>query len=122
MIYTAVPAPLRARTDLTAHLPELREALEQLRRFRIEQLAELVDDTSRDRPGATDPHEHVTLVLRAGANAALADIETALHRMATGSYGRCQRCAAAIPLERLEILPSAALCMACQHAQEADTR
>jgi DnaK suppressor protein len=119
----AVPIPAgtrAARTNLTLHLPALCEALQQQRRFRIEQLAEMADGGAGAVVIPADPRAQVAQALRAGAAVALADAETALHRMATGTYGRCRRCDAAIPLERLEILPSATLCMTCQGGQEVD--
>ena len=42
------------------------------------------------------------------------EIDVALHRIAEGSYGRCQQCGVDIPAERLEFRPSAAGCVRCQ--------
>ena len=42
------------------------------------------------------------------------EIDTALHRIAEGSYGRCRQCGVDIPAERLEFRPSAAGCVGCQ--------
>lgn len=99
--------------DLRNHLPALRTALLQQRRFRIDQLSAL-----RTAPPAAPAQEEVTETLRRGAQVALAGIEAALHRMDRGHYGSCVRCTAAIPLERLEILPAVALCMTCQRAED----
>jgi DnaK suppressor protein len=41
-------------------------------------------------------------------------IDVALDRIADGTYGRCAVCGTDIPLERLEIRPAAAGCVACQ--------
>lgn len=114
---TSQRAPGRARDELTPHLPELRDALEEQRRFRLDQLVQIGDVP--ETGAALDAHDEVTLALRAGATVALADIGKAIRRMDTGDYGRCQQCAAAIALERLEILPAAPLCMACQRTVEA---
>lgn len=119
MASTPVPARRSARADLAPHLSELRDALNEQRRFRRDQLAELVGEISPTNGRPLDPHDEVAIALHAGATAALADIETALRRMDTGDYGRCQRCADAIAIERLEILPAAPLCMTCQHTAEA---
>ena len=121
------PAPVRVRPDLAPSVPHLRRALLEQRRFRVQQLAQLAahlaTDLDADRqevpPDASDPHQQVAVALTAGAVAALADVDTALRLMQTGEYGRCRHCAGAIPLERLEVLPAAALCMSCQHQQEA---
>jgi DnaK suppressor protein len=49
---------------------------------------------------------------------ALADVDAALARMDDGSYGACLVCGAGIPVERLEALPAAGCCVACQHSRE----
>ncbi|MGP3535997.1 TraR/DksA family transcriptional regulator [Microbacterium sp. RD1] len=41
-------------------------------------------------------------------------IVAALERLADGSYGVCTGCGATIPAERLEVLPHARTCVACQ--------
>lgn len=115
MVTLSARAPNR-RTDLVPHLPQLRRALEQQRRFRTEQLAGL----AAARPAPSRPHAEVDRALRDGARAALADIEAALRDLEAGTYGRCRACSAAISLERLEVLPSSTLCATClrqrQHA------
>jgi RNA polymerase-binding transcription factor len=116
-----VPPPTGIRPELATHLPDLHGALIQQRRFRRQQLAELnsVMAASGSSSGTTDSQAQVNRAIRAGALVALADIETALQRMASGQYGRCQHCAAEIPLGRLEVLPSVALCMPCQYLADA---
>ena len=42
------------------------------------------------------------------------EIDAALNRIADGSFGRCTHCGTDIPLERLELRPFAACCVACQ--------
>ena len=42
------------------------------------------------------------------------EIDAALDRIADGTYGRCAHCGVDIPIERLEIRPFAAGCVACQ--------
>jgi len=44
----------------------------------------------------------------------LALIEAALSRIERGEYGVCERCGQAIPLARLEALPNASHCVACE--------
>ncbi|QDV24109.1 TraR/DksA family transcriptional regulator [Aureliella helgolandensis] len=41
-------------------------------------------------------------------------IDNALSRMNSGKFGNCEGCDKKIPLARLEILPFATLCIACQ--------
>lgn len=47
------------------------------------------------------------------ARRALADTEQALDRLAAGSYGRCEQCAAAIPDHQLAVTPEARYCLRC---------
>jgi RNA polymerase-binding transcription factor len=108
----SAPGPDPA-ADLREHLPALRTALIQQRRFRTEQLSALRTAV----PGAP-AQEEVVETLRRGARIALAGIEAALLRMEHGTYGSCVRCGTPIPLERLEILPAVALCMTCQRAED----
>lgn len=49
---------------------------------------------------------------------ALAAIDAALGRLRDGSFGLCVRCHGAIAAGRLQAQPSAAMCLACQEAQE----
>jgi DnaK suppressor protein len=48
----------------------------------------------------------------------LANIERALDRMRTGTYGECEVCGGKIPLARLNALPYATSCIECQRAAE----
>lgn len=48
----------------------------------------------------------------------LAQIETALERLADGTYGSCDACSNNIPLARLQALPYATLCIQCQREAE----
>ena len=86
--------------------------LEEQREFRLDQL------TALRRPNSRSPlrgrHREITVALTVGAETALADVLAALRRMDEGSYGTCERCSASIEIERLEVLPQAALCLPCQ--------
>ena len=42
-----------------------------------------------------------------------ADIVAAIDRIDEGTYGKCENCGNAIPLERLEARPTARLCVTC---------
>ena len=48
----------------------------------------------------------------------LAHIENALERMKEGTYGLCEVCNRKIPLERLDALPYATMCIECQRELE----
>lgn len=107
--------------DLAPHLPELHAALEQQRQFRLEQLRELAEAAAKSSSEVVeirediDVHEEIEEILRTSAMTALTEVEAALDRLRTGTYGRCEGCTARIPYERLEILPMSRYCMRCQH-------
>jgi RNA polymerase-binding transcription factor DksA len=44
---------------------------------------------------------------------AISDIEDAIVRLDNSTYGACERCGAAIPVERLEAIPHARRCVDC---------
>ncbi|MDT4911230.1 MAG: DnaK suppressor protein [Pseudonocardiales bacterium] len=94
------------------HLAVLRSMLEQQREFRVDQLTQLLLPGPSSPLSSPEPEIFRSLV--AGARAALHDVQAALWRMDEGRYGRCVTCGEPIELERLEILPQTAECMACQ--------
>jgi DnaK suppressor protein len=64
--------------------------------------------------GTTEAVERLNTVGAANAIAAtLAAVERAIEKLAEGTYGVCDRCGGAIPKERLEAIPWAALCVRC---------
>jgi DnaK suppressor protein len=56
------------------------------------------------------------LALRDHSRQHLAVIDAALARLDAGTYGICTSCGEAVAPERLEALPWAALCIACQRS------
>ncbi len=46
-------------------------------------------------------------------------LEEALVRLDGGTYGACTACGDALPIERLELVPDAELCMTCVHRPHA---
>lgn len=89
-------------------------ALQEQRRFRVEQLHELDALVGSE----SDPLAEVTAALRLAAHIALTEVDAALARLANGRYGSCLLCERQISRERLEIVPMAALCMTCQRESE----
>jgi RNA polymerase-binding transcription factor DksA len=101
-----------------AQLTDLRELLEQQRRFRLEQLEQL---QTTETPGAlSNGDREITDSLVAGARAALRDVVDALQRMDDGRYGSCRRCGTTLEPARLEVLPQVSLCVTCQRADADD--
>ena len=126
-----LPVPTNAdlaHAELVAQLPTLRQALEDQRRFRLDQLAQLTalhdqDPTAGHQvdtldASADNARVEVSAAVEAAAHQALDDIQAALARMDAGRYGYCAQCDQAIPVERLFAIPQAPLCMHCQRRAE----
>jgi DnaK suppressor protein len=94
----------------------LASQLEQQMQFRLEQIHEHDLISSPRGRAETEADREVSATLLRGALEALAEIEAARRRMADGHYGRCVDCAAALPIERLEVLPYVARCLPCHRA------
>jgi len=64
--------------------------------------------------GTTQAVERIAQVDAAKAlSAKLRDVERAIAKLDEGTYGVCDGCGAVIPLERLEAIPWAVLCVSC---------
>lgn len=111
----------RVATADVSHLSQ--DALDRLRRLLVAesaaQAAQFADDQAMvaQLRGLTDPDSILERELAeaggARAQEAMTEIEHALQRLETGTYGSCEACAAPIPFERLEAIPSARYCVAC---------
>ena len=101
-----------------ADLAQLREQLESERAVQHALVLEH-DATARALMGQRDVdsllEREVAEDLAARARDAVADIDDAIARMDAATYGRCESCGAPIPLERLEVMPYARLCVSCSH-------
>jgi RNA polymerase-binding transcription factor DksA len=71
-------------------------------------------DDEHDPEGATIAFERAQLsALLDQARTRLAELDQALERLSTGSYGICQRCGQPIAPARLAARPAARTCIAC---------
>ncbi|NPV59011.1 MAG: TraR/DksA family transcriptional regulator [Actinobacteria bacterium] len=52
----------------------------------------------------------------------LQKVNEALERIEAGTYGKCISCGADIPIERLQALPYASLCIPCKQKEEKELR
>jgi RNA polymerase-binding transcription factor DksA len=85
--------------------------------FRSEGRDALATADLSDRFDAVSPIDAVTeesFLLADKAEEIVREIDRALSRIATGTYGRCEDCGGPIPIERLEALPATPLCVACK--------
>jgi DnaK suppressor protein len=101
--------PMTTDVGQTQHLTEheARQRLEHERNSRLAQLRTIED-------GASYAKDDLQTAQTAAIRRIVEEIDAAAQRLADGSYGTCTRCRRAIPVERLEILPYFAFCVACQ--------
>ncbi len=68
---------------------------------------------------ATEAFEQAKdLALRQNLERLLDQVENALERFETGTYGLCEQCGKEIDPARLKALPYATLCLSCQQRRE----
>jgi len=144
---TAAPAPAKAPVEAPAKTLKLskevgakyKRLLVELRDHLIDGVSFLANDnlkrTSRDASGelsgyslhmadaGTDNFDReFALSLVSNEQEALYEIEEALKRLETGTYGVCEMCEKLIRKERLEAVPFARFCIQCQSGVEKDRR
>jgi len=83
---------------------------------------ETPDDGERNELAQEEAFERLLDRLARHEQALLVEIQRALAKIATGSYGRCERCGRPIEAARLEALPEARYCAGCARAVEAEKR
>jgi RNA polymerase-binding transcription factor DksA len=123
---------MRDPKSSTSTVPDLRLVLrERLERDRAELLAQAGTDFDDASPapattgfgetehGASGIDRSIRAALDAQAVARLVEVDAALRRLDTGTYGRCERCEAEISPARLEAIPEVRLCMPCQKREDA---
>lgn len=108
---------------------QLRDAMEQRRVTLLGEIAEVrarAEQPARDFASVPDSGDASTTDLLADVDHAaeerdveeLRDIDTAMQRMDTGSYGTCIDCEDDIPFERLVAFPTATRCILCAERRE----
>lgn len=74
------------------------------------------DEPEREENGALSYERDASLALGDQARRRLADVEAALGRMNTGTFGVCERCGRSIERNRLGVLPETHYCLQCARA------
>lgn len=69
--------------------------------------------------GAVTAEKGELITLAGKLRESLVDVEAALGKLDTGTYGACERCGEEIAVARLEALPSAKLCRDCATSEGA---
>lgn len=80
-------------------------------------------DDEHDPEGATIGFERAqATALLADARARLAELDEVASRVASGTYGTCERCGRPIGAERLEVRPTARRCVTCARREGDEVR
>lgn len=109
-----MPAPQDALSERQRSLTAQVAALERAFGALVEATEGANTDDEHDPEGSTIAFERSQLSASLeAARAGLADVESALARVAAGTYGRCETCGEPVPPERLEALPAATTCVGC---------
>jgi DnaK suppressor protein len=106
-------ADLRRRKDsLQATLKELQGASRERDELRVEALADPLDQirSNTDREMTIHRLDQQAQLIRA--------VEVALAKIELGTYGLCEDCEEPMPRKRLDAIPWAPLCVACQSKAE----
>ena len=115
-------------TELYERLKEEQRRLKyELQQLKVEEKS--ADEQREGSPfgkreeGATEAFElEKRLALERRFNDALAEVEHALKKYETGTYGICDLCGRQIEQARLEALPQANLCLECKARQAKNAR
>jgi DnaK suppressor protein len=111
----AAPEIRRRKAALESRLKELLRVSFEREELRIENLADPLDQmrSSMDREISVQQFDHEAHLVH--------DVESALANIEAGTYGTCEQCEETIPQRRLDAVPWARLCVACQSKTEAST-
>ena len=102
------------RADLQQQLDGLRREIEgQGADPDADEVAFADDAGFSDRSHSTEERSRLIALVRA-LRSNLADVQRALAKIESGTYGICERCGQPIAPERLEALPWATLCIDCK--------
>lgn len=111
----------RIRAALAARREELYEEYQQHRaeiaELQRERLTDSAGDDQADTGSKTFEREQ-EISLANSILERINQVDRAMERLDEGSYGWCERCGTAIPVERLAAFPSATLCVSCKQREE----
>ncbi|HEY1488035.1 MAG TPA: TraR/DksA C4-type zinc finger protein [Micromonosporaceae bacterium] len=105
---------VRERDDTAEQIANLSSLVGEI----IAASTDVATDDEHDPEGQTIAFERAqAIALLEQARTRLADIDSALDRLRSGSYGICERCGGPIATERLEARPAARTCIVCASAR-----
>ena len=96
---------------------EYEEALAASHKLRLVEIGDAAGDDQADSGSKTAERDAATSLLRTLLDRRT-QAEHAMQRLDDGSYGNCEGCHNPIPVERLEVFPSATTCVNCKQVRE----
>jgi DnaK suppressor protein len=97
----------------------VREAKEEIAKYISGENRQLVDTALDDGDWAVvDISEDINLMRLGAHRKALHDIDESLRKIKEGTYGICEECGEEISEKRLQVMPTANLCITCQENKE----
>jgi len=100
--------------DLNA---EYEQACAENHRLRLVEIGDAAGDDQADSGSKTAERDAATSLLRMLLERRT-QAEIAMQRLDEGTYGNCESCSNPIPVERLEVFPSATTCVHCKANRE----
>lgn len=93
---------------------QIEEQLRSLEKDDPVMLSDIIPEVSELGTDAWQAEVHnKVVVMRNNLQTLSAQIKNSLNRLNVGSYGKCEKCGRHIELERLQVLPTATICIAC---------
>ena len=106
---------LRSRfDDLNA---EYEQAVAENHQLRLVEIGDAAGDDQADSGSKTAERDAASSLLRTLLDRRT-QAEHAMQRLDDGTYGNCEGCSNPIPVERLEVFPSATTCVHCKQNRE----
>jgi len=105
---------LRRYEDLNA---EYEDAVAENQKLRLVEIGDAAGDDQADSGSKTAERDAATSLIRTLLDRRT-QAEHAMQRLADGTYGNCEGCSNPIPVERLEVFPSATTCVNCKQNRE----
>lgn len=112
----------KLRAQLDGELARLEAEVAEMQARERESLTEASGENNyrdhmADQGSATFERE-LDMTIEENERELLKEVRAAIDRIEAGTYGTCARCSADIPVERLEAVPTASLCITCKEAEE----
>jgi DnaK suppressor protein len=96
---------------------EYEEAVAENHKLRLVEIGDAAGDDQADSGSKTAERDAATSLLRT-LHDRRTQAEHAMQRLDDGTYGNCEGCSSPIPVERLEVFPSATTCVHCKQNRE----